>query len=136
MKLEVVTDASGLPLGMAADAADVPETDLLKPALDKVPVAVPPGTPVIADKGHDSDPLRDEVEADGYRTIIPHRKNRVKPSRNDGRRLRRFRHRWRIERTNAWLHCYRGLAVRWSYYSFIYVGIVYVSFIHMDLQRF
>jgi len=136
MKLEVVTDKSGLPLGMAADAADVPETDLLKPALDEVPVAVPPGTPVIADKGHDSDPLRDEVEADGYRTIIPHRKNRVKPSRNDGRRLRRFRHRWRIERTNAWLHCYRGLAVRWSYYSFIYVGIVYVSFIHMALQRF
>ena len=136
MKLEVVTDASGLPLGMVADAADVPETDLLKPALDEVPVAVPPGTPVIADKGHDSDPLRDEVEADGYRTIIPHRKNRVKPSRNDGRRLRRFRHRWRIERTNAWLHCYRGLAVRWSYYSFMYVGIVYVSFIHMALQKF
>lgn len=136
MKLEVVTDASGLPLGMAADAANVPETDLLKPAVDEVPVDVPPGTPVIADKGHDSDPLRDEVEADGYRTIIPHRKNRVKPSRNDGRRLRRYRHRWRIERTNAWLHCYRGLAVRWSYYSFIYVGIVYVSFIHMALQRF
>jgi IS5 family transposase len=136
MKLEVVTDASGLPLGMAADAANVPETDLLKPALDDVPVEVPPGTPVVADKGHDSDPLRDEVEADGYRTIIPHRKNRVKSSRNDGRRLRRYQHRWRIERTNAWLHCYRGLAVRWSYYSFIYVGIVYVSFIHMALQRF
>ena len=136
MKLEVVTDASGLPLGLAADAANVSETELLTPALDAVPVAVPPGTPVIADKGHDSDPLRDEVEADGYRTIIPHRKNRVKPSPNDGRRLRRYRHRWRIERTNAWLHCYRGLAVRWSYYSFIYVGIVHVSFIHMALQRF
>jgi transposase len=136
MKLEVVTDASGLPLGQATAAADVSETDLLKPALDDVPVEVPPGTPVIADKGHDSDPLRDEVEEDGYATIIPHRKNRVKPSRNDGRKLRRYRHRWRIERTNAWLHCYRGLAVRWSYYSFMYVGIVYVSFIHMALQRF
>jgi len=136
MKLEVVTDASGLPMGMAADAANVSEAELLKPALDDVPVEVPPGTPVIADKGHDSDPLRDEVEADGYRTIIPHRKNRVKPSRNDGRRLRRYRHRWRIERTNAWLHCYRGLAVRWSYYSFMYVGIVYATFIHMALQRF
>ena len=136
MKLEVVTDASGLPLGMAADAANVPESDLLKPALDNVPVEVPPGTPVIADKGHDSDPLRDDVEEDGYRTIIPHRKNRKKPSRNDGRRLRRYRHRWRVERTNAWLHCYRGLAMRWSYYSFMYVGMVYIVFIHMALQRF
>jgi hypothetical protein len=56
MKLEVVTDASGLPLGLAAAAANVSETELLKPALDDVPVEVPPGTPVIADKGHDSDP--------------------------------------------------------------------------------
>ena len=136
MKLEVVTDASGLPLGQATAAANVPETDLLKPALDDVPVEVPPGTPVIADKGHDSDPLRDEVEEDGYATIIPHRKNRVKPSRNDGRKLRRYRHRWRIERTNAWLHCYRGLAVRWCHYSFMYAGLVYLSFIHLALQRF
>jgi transposase len=136
MKLEVVTDAGGLPLGQATAAANVSETDLLKPALDDVPIEVPVGTPVIADRGHDSDPLRDEVEEDGYATIIPHRKNRLKPSRNDGRKLRRYRHRWRIERTNAWLHCYRGLAVRWSYYSFLYVGIVYVSFIHMALQRF
>jgi IS5 family transposase len=136
MKLEVVADASGLPLGLAAAGANVSEQELLKPALDDVPVAAPPGTPVIADKGHDSDRLRDEVEGDGYETIIPHRKNRVKPGRNDGRKLRRYRHRWRIERTNAWLHCYRGLAVRWSYYPFMYVGMVYVSFIHMALQRF
>ena len=136
MKLEVVVDASGLPLGMAAAGADVSEQELLKPALDDVPVGVPPGTPVIADKGHDSDDLRDELEDDDYVPVIPHRKNRVKPSRNDGRRLRRYRHRWLMERTNAWLHCYRGVAVRWSHYAFMYVGMVYISFIHMALQRF
>ena len=91
---------------------------------------------MIADKGHDSDPLRDDVEAAGFVPVIPHRKNRVRPSRNDGRRLRRYRRRWKIERTNAWLHCYRGLAVRWSHYPFMYVGLVYLAFIHMALQRF
>jgi transposase len=136
MKLEVVTDASGLPLGMATAAADVAETELLRPALDDVPVAIPPGTPLIMDRGYDSDPLRDELKDAGYEPIIPHRRNRVKPSRNDGRRLRRYRHRWKIERTNAWLHCYRGLAVRWSRYSFMYDGMVYIAFIHMALQRF
>jgi IS5 family transposase len=136
MKLEIVVDASGLPLGMETASANVSEQALLKPALDDVPVEVPDGTPVIADKGHDSDPLRDELENAGYTPIIPHRKNRVKPTRNDGRRLRRYRHRWLVERTNAWLHCYRGLATRWSYYSFMYVGMVYLSFIHMALQRF
>jgi IS5 family transposase len=51
--------------------------------------AVPEGTPVIADRGHDSEALRDEVEAEGLVPVIPHRRNRVRPSRNDGRRLRR-----------------------------------------------
>ena len=136
MKLEVVTDARGLPLGMATAGANVSEQALLVPALDDVPLEIPAGTPVVADKGHDSDPLRDEVKAAGCVPVIPHRKNRVKPSRNDGRRLRRYRHRWRVERTNAWLHCYRGLAVRWCHYSFMYAGLVYLSFIHLALQRF
>jgi hypothetical protein len=65
MKLEVVTDAGGLPLGAAVAAANISEVQLLVPALDDVPIAIPPGTPVVADKGHDSDPLRDEVEARG-----------------------------------------------------------------------
>ena len=59
MKLEVVVDRSGLPLGLEVAAADVSENELLMPALNDVPVEVPPGTPVVADKGHDSDSLRD-----------------------------------------------------------------------------
>ena len=136
MKLEIVVDATGLPLGMATAGANVSENKLLMPALEDIPIEVPKNTPVIADKGHDSDALRDEMQAEGYEPIIPHRKNRVKPSRNDGRRLRRYGHRWLVERTNAWLHCYRGLAVRWCYYSFMYVGLVYLSFIHLALKRF
>jgi IS5 family transposase len=136
MKLEIVVDASGLPLGLATAGANESEQALLVPALNDIPVDVPAGTPVIADRGHDSDPLRDEVEDAGFVPVIPHRKNRVRPSRNDGRRLRRYQHRWLVERTNAWLHCYRGLAVRWAYYPFMYVALVYLSFIHLALQRF
>src|SRR4051812_14719321 len=113
MKLEIVADASGLPLGAAAAAANVGESELAGQALGDVPVELPEGTPVIADRGHDSDELRDEIEDEGLCPIIPHRKNRVRDSRNDGRRLRRYRRRYVVERTNAWLHCYRGLAVRW-----------------------
>jgi transposase len=136
MKLEVVTDKSGLPLGLALAAANVCEQQLLVPAVNDVPVPIPDGTPVIADKGHDSDPLRDELEAQGLVPVIPHRENRVRASRNDGRRLRRYRRRWKVERTNAWLHCYRALAVRWSHYLFMYAGLVYLAFIHLALQRF
>jgi len=136
MKLEIVADASGLPLGAATAAANVSEYDLAVPALNDVPVSIPPGTPVIADRGHDSDELRDDIEDEGLQPIIPHRRGRVRSSRNDGRRLRRYRRRYVIERTNAWLHCYRGLAVRWAYYSFMYVGLVYTAFIDLALKRF
>ena len=92
--MEVVVDARGLPLGMAIAAANVSEQALLVPALDDVPVEVPEGTPVVADKGHDSDPLRDDVEAAGFVPVIPHRNNRVKPCMGSlladrGRRLPR-----------------------------------------------
>ncbi|MDA7980971.1 MAG: transposase [Pirellulales bacterium] len=136
MKLEVVVEKDGLPLGLAEAGTNVSEQQLLVPALADVPLDLPAGLPVIADKGHDSDAFRDELEAAGFLPIIPHRSNRVKPSRNDARRLRRYRHRWIVERTNAWLHCYRGLATRWAYYPFIYVGLVYVCFIHMALNGF
>jgi transposase len=136
MKLEIVTDASGLPLGAAASAANVGEGELAGRALGDVPVELPEGTPVIADRGHDSDELRDEIEDEGLCPVIPHRKNRVRESRNDGRRLRRYRRRYVVERTNAWLHCYRGLAVRWARSSFMYLGLVYLAFIQLALKRF
>lgn len=136
MKLEIVVDASGLPLGAAAAAANVSEYELAMPALDDVPVSIPEGTPVIADRGHDSDELRDDLQEEGLEPIIPHRRGRVRPSRNDGRRLRRYRRRYIIERTNAWLHCYRGLAVRWAHYSFMYLGLVHTAFIAIALKRF
>ncbi len=136
MKLEIVIDASGLPLGAMAAGANLSEQDLLLPALNDVPLELPAGTPIIADKGHDSDRLRDELEQAGLQPVIPHRRGRVRPVRTDGRRLRRYRRRWLVERTNAWLHCYRGVAVRWARQTFMYLGLVYLSFIHLALQRF
>jgi hypothetical protein len=94
------------------------------------------GSPVIADRGHDSDELRDDSEAEGLLPLIPHRRGRVRPSRNDGRHLRRYAHRGIVECTNAWLHCYRARAVRWAKYSFIYLRLVYSAFINIALKRF
>lgn len=86
MKLEIVIEASDLPLIAVPAAADISETALLIPALQELPVAVSEGIPVIAYKDHDSDPLRDEMEAARFTPIIPYLRNRVKQSRNDDRR--------------------------------------------------
>ena len=66
MKLEVVVEREGLPLGLATAGANVSEQALLLPALDDIPLALRAGIPVVADKGHDSDALRDDIEAAGF----------------------------------------------------------------------
>jgi hypothetical protein len=72
MKIELVVDANGTPLGIATDAANVPETVLGPVALDTIPFGlVRPGTPVIADRAYDSDPLREQLRRDGFTLIAP-----------------------------------------------------------------
>jgi IS5 family transposase len=124
MKLEVVTDASGIPLGTTIAAANCSETDLLEKAIEDIPMPLPNQIPLVADRGYDSDPLRDRLAEQGIDLLSPHRKNRKKPSRNDGRKMRRYARRYVSERTNSWLHSFRRVAHRWERYSFIYHGFV------------
>lgn len=135
MKVEVVTDAQGVPLGSAVAAANVSETALVQEALDDVPISIPDGTKIVADSGYDSDPLRDDLAEQGLELVSPHRRNRVRPSRNDGRVLRRYRRRYVVERTNAWLHCFRRLAHRWERYTFIYEGFLRLACILLASYR-
>jgi transposase len=46
--------------------------------------------------------------------IVPHRRNRKKPPTQDGRKLRRDRRRWKVERTFTWFRNFRCLVVRWE----------------------
>lgn len=127
MKLAVVVDRkAGVPLAAGTDAADVGETTLGPAVLAGIPVTVPvpPDVPVLADRGYDSDPLRDDLERDGFRLIAPHRANRTKPSRNDGRRMRRYRRRFAVERAFAWVQSFRRVATRYEVKCDLYDGFV------------
>ena len=133
--MAVVTDRDGLPLAFAADAADVSEVHLAEAAVRGVPVPTAWGTPLLADKGFDSDGLRDELAGRGYRLLARHRRNRVKGSSNDGRRLRRLKRRWRVERANAWLKTYRRAGVRYEVYPDLHEGFVSLAFAFIALNR-
>lgn len=131
----MVTARDGTPLGFAADGADVSEVWLAEPAARAVEVPVAWGTPLLADKGFDSDDLRDELRQCGYRLLARHRRNRVRASRNDGRRLRRLKRRWRVERTNAWLKTYRRVGVRYERYSHLHEGFISLACAFIALNR-
>src|ERR1700680_5098890 len=81
---------------------------------------------LIGDKAYDSDKLDAELERFGIELIAPHRRNRINRTQ-DGRRLRRYRRRWKIERLFAWLQNFRRLVVRYERYAENFLGMLHLG---------
>ncbi len=96
MKIQIAVERTSIPIGVVFAAANQAETELLEPVLATIPegVALPMEIPVILDRAYDGDCLREEMKEEGVIVASPHRRNRVKPPINDGRRLRRYKRRW------------------------------------------
>jgi transposase len=131
----VVADGQGVPLACRTESASPAEVTLVEGVLDQVSQNAEP-TPLIADRAYDSDPLRTKLLAKGWDLVCPHRRGRVRPKTQDGRKLRRYRRRWKIERTIAWVSSFRRLMIRHEYYSFIYQGFIHLACILICLRRF
>jgi transposase len=131
----VLVDGSGLPLAVDVDSASPAEVNLIEPLIDE---AVTPYVPerLIYDRAADSDPLRQRLASRGIELICPHRRGRTKPPTQDGRPLRRFRHRWIIERTIAWLQNFRRLVTRYEFYSFLFHSFAKLACMMIVLRRF
>jgi transposase len=132
-----VTEAQGIPLSSFTDSASVPEVQLLEPTLTSIPdsIRLPERMPLIADRAYDSDPLRQTLAEQGIDLIAPHRKNRKKAPTNDGRKLRRYRRRWKIERTFAWLHSYQRTVTRFEKSIKRFDGFVSLACAFIALNR-
>ena len=79
---------------------------------------------LIGDRAYDSDPLDAMLKAQGVEMITPHRRNRKKSKTQDGRPLRRYKRRWKVERLFGWLKRFRRIAVRWETKASNYLGFV------------
>ncbi|MDJ0915812.1 MAG: IS5 family transposase [Desulfobacterales bacterium] len=142
-KWMVVVDGQGIPLGSTLASASPSEFKLAEETLEtvKVPRAGrgrPKKRPLrlIADRGYDSDPLRKRLKVFKIDLIVPHRKNRKRPKTQDGRKLRRYRKRWIVERTFAWLGNYRRLLVRHERRIDMYRAFFHLACIMIVLNRF
>jgi transposase len=130
----VLVDGKGLPLAVDVDSARPAEVTLIETLLDQAVTYVPPR--LIYDRAADSDPLRTSLAEQNIELICPHKRNRVKPPTQDGRPLRRYRHRWIIERTISWLQSFRRLVTRYEFYATLFHGFAKLACIMIVLRRF
>jgi transposase len=130
-------DRSGIPLAVMLTGAQVHDSKVFEALVDGVePVKSAKGRPrkrpnkLHADKGYDYPRCRTFLRRRGIKARIARR--RVDSSERLGR------HRWVVERTLAWLSCYRRLCVRYErradiHEAFLELGCALVCF--SRLQR-
>jgi transposase len=122
-----ISDGHGLPLAVYVASASPHETKLVEATIEQRFLAETPER-LIGDRAYDSDPLDARIgERFGVRLIAPHNSRRSRKATQDGRVLRRYRRRWKIERLFAWLHNFRRVVIRWEYYPQNFLGMVQLA---------
>jgi transposase len=132
-KLMAVADGFGFPLAIYAASASPHEVTLVEETIAQVFTAERPER-LIGDKAYDSDPLDEALAEQGIELIAPHKANRKKAATQDGRVLRRYKRRWKIERLFAWLQNFRRIAMRFDFHDANYLGFVHLGCIRILLR--
>jgi len=116
---------AGLPLAVGIERGQRNEQKLVVPTLRRRFLKELPKR-LIGDKAYDSDPLDAELAAMGIEMISPHHPRRRRKTQ-DGRPLRRYRRRWKIERLFAWIVRCRRLVTRYEHKAENVLGLLQLA---------
>jgi transposase len=127
VKIMVLVDARGLPVAVDTTSAQPHEGRLVQRLFDfMLPEQMPER--VIGDKAYDNDKLDEQLAEQGIELIAPHRENRKPENKTqDGRPLRRYRRRWKVERTIGWIQNFRRLCIRWEKSTTLFQGFLHLA---------
>jgi transposase len=128
-----LADLHGLPLAVYETSASAHEVTLVQETLEQGLTRQQPER-LIGDRAYDSDKLDAQLAEMGIEMIAPHKSNRVKASTQDGRVLRRYKRRWKIERLWSCLFNYRRIATRFDFHIENYLGFVHLGCIKILLR--
>jgi transposase len=125
-KIMGIADGHGLPVALRTESASPAEIKLVPTTLEGRVIAEVPER-LIGDKAYDSDRMDEQLMQEyGTELIAPNKVNRRVPTQ-DGRPLRRYARRWKIERLFAWLFNFRRLVVRYEYHAENFQGLVHLA---------
>jgi transposase len=121
-----IADRTGFPVALCTASASPNEVTLVEQTLNARFVDDLPER-LIGDKAYDSDPLDERLLRDyGIEFIAPNRQARLRQTQ-DGRQLRRYKRRWKIERFFAWLTQFRRIPMRYEYWIENYLGFLHLA---------
>ena len=93
---------------------------------------------LIGDKAFDSRPLAKSLDEDRNVELVAPRRGGPRPStrKQDGRKFRRYKKRWKVERLFAWLKRYRRICTRWerkaeNFLAFLHLGCIIILLRHL-----
>ena len=132
----VLVERQGLPVGVTIASASPAEVTLVDATL-KTRVLPHRRNPkhLVGDRAYDSDPLRAQLADRGIILTAPYRTNRVWRRYEDGRRLRRYHHRWIVERTIAWFGAFRRLLIRHERSTRMFLAFFHLASALIVLRR-
>jgi len=136
-KVVDLVDSHGTPLAVHFASANQHEVNLLEPTLDNLPFEDVVPEHLLYDRAADSDDLRERLQEErGIELVCPHRHNRRRPKLQDGRACRRYKRRYKIERTHSWFQNFRRTLVRYETTLERYTGWIYLACVILTLRRF
>lgn len=131
----LMIDGHGLPLSATITSATTAEVHAVETLVD-FRTGGPPPQRLLYDKAADAHWLREALAERRVELVCPHRRGRRKPPLQDRRALRRYKRRWKVERTIAWLLNLRRLVVRYEYYDHLFEGFVQLGCLLIVLNSF
>jgi putative transposase len=134
VKRSVLTDARGVPLGIAIAGANVHDQKLVAETLSSIPVSRPHSRGrkrqhLCLDKGYIGKPVQRIAKRRGYQPHVPQR-SADKRTRRQGGRARR----WVVERAHSWTNRARRLLTRWEKKADNYLALVHLQFAYVALK--
>ncbi len=120
-KIHMAADAHGNPIDFEITGGEVHDSRAAPEVISKVKTA----EHFVADKGYDSDKIRDQVRAAGMNPVIPRKSNSKKPNPEFDKHLYKMRH--LVENLFARLKHYRSIATRFEKLARNFKSLVYIA---------
>jgi transposase len=130
-----IANGDSLPVAICTNSAQPHEIKLVEKTIAHRFTKQKPKR-LIGDRAYDSDPLDEALRKQKIELIAPHKNNRKKKKTQDGRTLRKYRNRWKVERLFAWIQNFRRCLTRYEYYEENFLGFLRWACIILLINHF